>query len=730
MKSPLRIALIGNPNTGKTSLFNGLCRTRQKTGNFPGTTVAKKSGTCLLKNGQVEILDLPGLYSLHAKSPDEQIACDILLGSNEDTKKPDLLLFIMSSIHLKRNLFLYSQVIELGIPVIVLLTMYDQILSSNNKPIVDIALLQKKLNVSLLPTISHQSLYIEKIKELLGQKYIQNNASSLSPFAPSHFSSSDAEEKMIEEALKKQKMNLSRFEIREMISQNRTLEPTLMKNDPLLFEHIHKSRQKYATLHFKNPAAQALSRYTWIDEILQDVQKETPRDSYLKKNLDRLLTHRVYGLLIFIAIVGLMFQSIYAWADPAVSSIEGLTEATGDLARNYLSSVPFFRDLVVGGVIAGVGSVLVFLPQIVILFFFIAVLEDSGYLARVAFLMDRLLSWSGLNGRAFIPLLSSFACAVPGILSARVIPDAGARINTILAAPFMSCSARLPIYLLFIGAIIEPQFGAIAAAFCLFFMHSIGILVAIPALRLLNQGFLKKPSSESFFMELPPYHFPNFRNVFFRVYEAARKFTLKAGTVILCFSILIWALSYFPRPLAETEPTGNEKIATEKNPIRKKEEIQENKAILSEKTQLENSFLGRFGKFTAPLFAPLGFDWKISIGILGSFPARELLISTLAIIYRTEDIEREKGQEGEDKRSLSSRLLGEKHPDGRSVYTPLTAISLMIFFALCSQCMSTLAIIRTELGSWKWPILSFTYMTLIAYLFSLGIYQIGSAMGY
>ncbi len=409
----------------------------------------------------------------------------------------------------------------------------------------------------------------------------------------------------------------------------------------------------------------------------------------------------------------------------------------GDSISPLLATTPILESLVKDGIVGGVGSVVVFLPQIIILFIFIAVLEDSGYLARASFLMDKLLSWTGLNGRAFIPMLSSFACAVPGVMSARVMTDTRARLTTVLTAPLMSCSARLPVYVLMIGAFIQPVYGAAAAGLALFFMHAVGVLVAMPIAWILNRGVLKTPTIP-FIMELPPYRRPSLRNVYHRVSQAAWKFIVRAGTTIFALTVIIWALTYFPRDPAVAKPIELEyngkidvvKANTKADDAKAKAALAKQvKALEAERdnriasTYLEQSYLGRMGKTIQPVFAPLGYDWKITVGILAAFPAREVIIATLGIIYSVGDAD-------ETSTDLREKMRREKHPDGTAIFTPLTAVSIMVFFALCCQCLSTVVTVQRELNSWPWAIFMFTYMTMLAYVASLVVYQGGRMLGF
>ncbi|MDH5656687.1 MAG: ferrous iron transporter B, partial [Spirochaetia bacterium] len=412
-------------------------------------------------------------------------------------------------------------------------------------------------------------------------------------------------------------------------------------------------------------------------------------------------------------------QSIYTWAAPIMDFIESMMGELGDFISPYFAEYPVLQSLAVDGVIGGVGAVIIFIPQIAILFTFIAVLEDSGYLSRAAFLMDKLLGWTGLNGRSFIPMLSGFACAVPSVMSTRVIPDFRVRLATIMIVPLMSCSARLPVYLLFIGAFIEPAYGPVWAAVSLFGMHIIGPIIALPVAYLLNQNILKSQAAP-FVLEMPAYRIPKLYNVLYRVYEAVTRFLVRAGTVIFAMSILIWALSYFPRP--ESVENNIRDVYAEKISLADEDsaavlEVEMENRIAS--AYLEQSYLGKSGKLIQPVFSPLGFDWKLSVGILGAFPAREVIISTLGIIYNVGS------SVSEESSSLREKMLNEKNEDGSALFSLPVVLSLMVFFALCSQCMSTLATVKKELHSWKWTIFQFVYMTLLAYIAGLLIYQIG-----
>jgi ferrous iron transport protein B len=458
------------------------------------------------------------------------------------------------------------------------------------------------------------------------------------------------------------------------------------------------------------------SRYQWAAGVQKRCMRETGKASVKRSRTDKidsLLTNRVFGLAFFVCVMYAVFQSIYTLAQPVMDLISHCFNSAGDFISPRLSAVPWLQSLIVDGLIRGVGGVLVFLPQILILFFFIAVLEGTGYLARAAFLMDRLLGWCGLNGRAFIPLLSSFACAIPGIMAARVMPDAKSRLATIMVAPLMSCSARLPVYLLLIGAFIQPRFGAFWAGFALFAMHFLGLLVAIPVVWVLNRRVIKGRRLP-FLLELPPYQWPRWRDVWIAMYLRGKIFVKTAGTVIVAVSVVIWALSYFPRMSSqETEKVRVSYVAA--HPQASKAEV----STQVDQLQLGNSILGRFGKAIEPAFIPAGFDWRITTSILAAFPARETVVPSLGIIFSL-------GKDVDEKDAgLQGALKNATWPDGRPLFTPWTAVGMMVFFALCAQCFSTLATVRRETNTWKWPVFMFTYMTALAYVAAVFVHYLG-----
>jgi ferrous iron transport protein B len=471
---------------------------------------------------------------------------------------------------------------------------------------------------------------------------------------------------------------------------------------PGLVEARSRAHRSIESAGLDPVSAEAFLRYRHLDELLAGVlrHEETP-DAARPYAIDKVFTHRVGGLLVFALLMFLVFASVYWIARPVMDGIEWVFGRLSAWAGGALAGHPMVQSLVVDGVISGVGGVIVFLPQILILFLFVAILEDSGYMARAAFLMDKVFSWTGLNGKSFVPMLSSFACAVPAIMTTRTIEDPKARISTILVSPLMSCSARLPIYVLMIGAFIEPKYGKWWAAAALTAMHLLGLVVAIPVAFVINRFFLKlKPLP--FLLEMPPYRVPKAASVARRMFLSGREFTVRAGTVIFAFSIVIWALSYFPHPAALADAAG-----------KGVPEADRERVIRS--AYLEQSILGRFGKSVQPAFAPAGFDWKTTVAVLAAFPAREVVVSTLGILYSAD--------ESQDT-ALKTEMMNATWPDGRPVFTAAMALAVMVFFAFCLQCGSTVAVMARE-ASWKWAGFAFFYMTSLAWVGAVATYQIG-----
>lgn len=652
----LTIALAGNPNAGKTSLFNSLTGLRQKVANYPGVTVESKSGLWSVapQLPPARVIDLPGLYSLDATSLDEEIARDILLGHATNIATPDVIVVAVDATNLVRNLYLASQLIDTGQRVVIALTMFDRLERSQLK--IDAKKLGEALGVAVVPVVAKRRRGLEELSKAV---------------------------------------------------------LAAMKQPVSAIKSVELSREAdQASRHSK-----LIKRYAFIERIVSDTAETSDHGRpNLSERIDRVVTHRIFGPLILMLVMLLVFQTIFSWASLPMNLIDQVFSALADTVRAHLPA-GIFTDLLADGVIAGVGGVLAFLPQILMLFFFISILEDSGYMARAAFLTDRIMRAVGLHGKAFVPLLSSFACAVPGIMATRTIENPKDRIATIMIAPFMSCSARLPVYTLMIAAFFTGQkvLGVISVgALIILGMYLLGIAVAVVVAWIMKRTILKAPAPP-FVMELPAYRMPSVGNVAHSLFSRSTVFLKRAGTVILAISILLWALVAFPRsstPVADVRASGAAQTVT---PSLSQEERAQ---------QVQNSFAGRAGRLIEPAIRPLGFDWKIGIGLISSFAARETIISTLSIVYNVGDDSDAKSS------SLVDALRNAKRPDGSAVWTPLTGLSLMIFFLLACQCMSTVAIVRRETNSWRWPAFMVGYMLALAYVASFVTYQGGHLLGF
>lgn len=658
-KPHLTIALAGNPNAGKTTLFNSLTGLSQKVANYPGVTVERKEGTWYLGDTTATLVDLPGLYSIDATSLDERIARDVITGNVESIGRPDVIISVVDATNLERNLYLTTQLFEFGVPVIVALTMID--LFEKQKHEIDINKLSESLGVPVVPVNAKG----DRGKDELADRVL-----------------------------------------------------AAVRDDKLIRPH-HASNGE-------GDSARIFARYNFISNAVQEsVRHNDRREHRLSERIDRVLTHKVFGLAILVLILLTVFQAIFSWATLPMDLLEQGFGALGDGARTLLPA-GIVADLIVDGIIAGVGGVLVFLPQILLLFLFISILEDTGYMARAAFLLDKLMSRVGLHGKAFLPLMSSFACAIPGIMATRTIEDRRDRFATILIAPFMSCSARLPVYTLMIGAFFagETVFGFVSVgAVLMLAMYALGITVALAVAFLLKRTLLKAPPPP-FIMELPPYRMPSIRTVFQNMLTRAWLFVKRAGTVILAISIVLWALMYFPRsePASSVPAMTQSQAAADPATGRRGDPAVE--VPLPEGEQLRNSFAGRLGHLIEPVIQPLGFDWKIGVALIASFAAREVLVSTLSIIYNVGK------EENEESETLISAIRNARDDEGRTVWTPLTALTLMVFFVLAMQCMSTLAIVRRETNSWSWPLFMLGYMTGLAYIAAFLTYQGGRFLGF
>jgi ferrous iron transport protein B len=707
---PLLIALAGNPNAGKTTLFNSLTGLRQKVANYPGVTVERKEGVWSLAPGGVpaRLIDLPGLYSLDAASIDEQIARDVITGRIPNLPVPDVIVAVVDATNLERNLYLVTQLLEYGRPLVIALTMVD--LAGKRNLEIDEKKLSEALGVTVVPVTSTQRLGLDALA-LAVLKVVGSDG------AGAGWCLSELAERELAALIGKNVETASRHTaLRDLYADELPLNE--WKRDA-----ISSARERLAKSNPNWWQEPLLARYNWIEKVTAKAVKSNVSHSLTTtERIDRILTHRFFGPLVLIAVMLLVFQTIFSWASLPMDLIDKGFGRLGQ-AVSSLMSAGLLRDLLVDGIIAGVGGVVVFLPQILLLFFFISILEDTGYMARAAFLMDRLMRGVGLHGKAFMPLMSSFACAIPGIMATRTIENPKDRLATIMIAPFMSCSARLPVYTLMIAAFFPGRklFGFLSiGALLIMAMYLLGIVVAVCVAWVLKRTILKAPTPP-LVLELPPYRVPNVLTIFQMMTSRAWLFLKRAGTVILAISIILWALATFPRTAKPEEKSGSEASLSSQT---EGSGSQDSQAVDPQGEQLRQSYAGRAGRFIEPAIRPLGFDWKMGVALISSFAARETLVSTLSIIYNVGN------DEDAQSDSLVNAVREAKKPDGTPAWTPLVALSMMVFFVLAMQCMSTVAIVRRETNSWRWPLFMVAYMTVLAYIASFITYQGGRLLGF
>jgi ferrous iron transport protein B len=624
--TPLRVALVGSPNSGKTTLFNALTGSRARVGNYPGVTVERREGALRGGRRPCRVLDLPGLYSLRPESPDESVALEVLEGRRAGEPRPDALVIVLDGTTLRRGLGLVAQVLELARPTALIVTMIDEVRARGGS--IDLGALSRGLGIPVLGVVGHRGVGLREVVELLQEP--------------------------------------------ELWPRPRELPPV------------------------RDPEA----RFAWVDALAGGVGADRVSGDRRTDRIDRVVLHPLGGVLVFGAVMLLLFQSIFSWALPLMDAIDASVTA---VSRRSAELLPpgLLTQLWTDGVLAGVGSVIVFLPQIAILFTLIHLLEDVGYMARAAFVADRLMGWVGLQGRCFVSLLSSYACAVPGILATRTIASPRDRIATIMVSPFMTCSARLPVYTLLIAAFVPARavLGPIGLQpLVMLGLYLLGALAALASARLLRSSLLRG-TTQTFYMELPPYRLPTARLLATQVWRSVRAFLKRAGTIILALSIVVWGLLAFPRAAA---PPGAD-------------------AAAAAQAQIEGSAAARIGRLLEPAIAPLGFDWKIGIGLVASLAAREVIVATLAQIYAVED--------EDDFEGLRAALRGERSDGARPAFGTATALSLLVFFVFALQCTSTIAVMGRETGSWRWPALAFAWMLALAWSASFVTYRIATALG-
>jgi ferrous iron transport protein B len=741
--STIRIALVGNPNTGKSTLFNALAGVQQRVGNYPGVTVEKKVGNFRHGDLHFEVIDLPGTYSLAPRSPDEMVAVDVLFGRREGESPPDIVLSIVDAANLQRNLYLTSQILSCGLPIVVALNMID--VAEDRGIEIDVAGLSERLGVPVIPIQANHSQGFAELKAALLAIAGRHQHRTVDPFPEVFQRHADRLHKDLNVGRAEP---LPRYLIERLILDGngyleRQLLPQGQKNG---HTELSAARMALADAGYPIMAIEAMARYDWIAQALDGVYRIPSRhEPTTSDRIDAVLTHKVLGSLFLFIVMALLFSSIFRFAEPLMTLVDNGVDWLADLATSLIPEGAL-QSLVVDGIIGGVGAVVIFLPQILILFAFIAILEDCGYMARAAYLMDRLMAGVGLSGRSFIPLLSSFACAVPGIMAARVIENRRDRLATILIAPLMSCSARLPVYIILISAFVPAKHflgGLISLqGLTMLAMYCVGIAAAVLVAWLLKRTILRG-ETPPFVLELPGYKMPSFRNIVFRMAERGWDFLRVAGTLIFAITIIVWALAYYPRSEAQVEQTiaaGEQvlqtKLADTVPGTPEHAAAEQALAEYNDPTNLEHlsaslhqqySFLGRAGKLIEPLVRPLGWDWRIGSAAIASFPAREVVMGVLGVIYNLGG-DLDVGEESDQTR-LQARLQAARWDDtGESVYNLPVALSLMVFFALCAQCAATLAVIKRETASWRWPIFAFTYMTVLAYVGALVTYQITSRL--
>ena len=743
------VALAGNPNVGKTTLFNALTGANRKVGNYPGVTVERSSGK-LSGASDVEVIDLPGTYSLSPRSMDERVALDALTGRIAGEPAPDVAVVVADATNLERNLYLATQILDLGLPTVVALNMSDA--AAEGGITVDVEALAARLGVPVVAVSAKTGAGLGLLR-----------AAVLNPPPPAAgvpWQVMPAVEGTVAALCK------TLADARPAFSPARRRAETVgaLASDTLLAPweaaapHFHAAvvaaRDEMDGRSVPYKAAEMTGRYGWISPVAAAVITRTaqPGERTLSDRIDAVVTHRVWGPVIFGAVLLVIFQAVFSWATPAMDAIEWLVGITGDGLRAILPDGPV-EDALVEGALSGVGNVLVFLPQILLLFFFLGLMEDTGYMARTAFIMDRAMRRVGLSGGSVVPMLSAYACAIPGIMAARTLADERDRIITIMVVPLQGCSARLPVYVLFIAAFIpnEALFGIIGyQSLAMVSLYVLGTVMAFAAAWVLRR-FVFKGEGSTFVMELPPYRLPQPKYLWRRMVDRAKMFLVRAGKIIFGISILMWVMASYPKVEVPADLAARSAAATEASQTARESLV---RIDISEKAELEatnrasiqsaldaadaegliaqnaaagyrvrHSYLGQFGHLLEPVMRPLGFDWKMSAGIVASFAAREVIVSALATIYSA-------GADAtEESVSLRDALKADRYPDGTPVFTTLVAVSLMVFFVFSLQCMSTLAIARRELNSLVWPAVMWAYMFVLAYAFSFAIYQGGLLLG-
>lgn len=703
MSQKINIALVGNPNSGKTSLFNYLTGLNQKVGNFPGVTVDKKTGNCRISPDiNAVIIDLPGSYSLYPRRTDEWVAYKVLLNQDKDIR-PDMILLVADASNLKRNLLFCSQIIDLNIPVVVALSMMD--LAKKKGTGIDIPALEKELGVLVVPVNARKNKGMLALK-----RAIELTAENAEEKQYTGFINNDALAPTAIEEVKNLFPHISSYTAIHYLINHENFQL-----DDQLQEKVELIEKNNAFNPVKTQAEEIMQRYDHIKQIMHKTVEEIDPEqkAMLTEKIDNVLLHRVWGYIILIVVLFLLFQSIFWVAHYPMDAIEWSFGKAGGWLSSHLPAV-WWNDLLINGVMAGLSGIMVFVPQIMILFGLVTLLEDTGYMARISFLTDKLMRKVGLNGKSVMPMISGFACAVPAIMSARNIENRKERLLTIMITPLMSCSARLPVYTILIALVIPSNlyFGFLSLqGLVMMFLYLFGTAMAL-VVSYVMKWFIKSTERSYFILELPVYREPRWKNVLVTMVEKAKIFIFDAGKIIMIISLLLWALSTYGPAEKMRAVTSKYDLLVHENPANIPELNKQKKTEL-----LQNSFAGTLGKAIEPVIRPLGYDWKIGIALITSFAAREVFVGTMATLYSVG------GDPGANSSTLRQKMNAAVRPDGSKVYDLATGLSLLIFYVLAMQCMSTLAVVKRETRTWKWPIIQLVYMTGLAYSMSWIVYQ-------
>lgn len=710
----INVALVGNPNCGKTSLFNFASGAHEHVGNYSGVTVDAKEGVFKQNGYTFRIVDLPGTYSLSAYTPEELYVRKHL----NENQQPDIVINVIDASNLERNLYLTTQLIDMDVQMVIALNMYDELEKAGNK--FDYESLARMIGCPIVPTISKTGFGIEELFNRVIKVYEEEDP----VVRHIHINYGDILEKGI--ANIKRSIHKVDSNMPKSISR-RYLSIKLLENDQEIESQIRKFPDGEQIIQERNRNAAQIenllqedcetaltdARYGFISGALRETFEQNKiKEATSTQIIDLFVTHKVLGFPIFLLFMWIMFEATFRLGDYPMQGIEWLVEMIGNFVRTHMAEGPL-KDLLVDGIIGGVGGVIVFLPNILILYAFISFMEDSGYMARAAFIMDKIMHKMGLHGKSFIPLVMGFGCNVPAVMATRTIESRNSRMITMLVTPLMSCSARLPVYVLITGALFPKN-----ASFVLLSLYVTGVILAVILARVFKRAFFNE-EDVPFVMELPPYRMPTGKSILLHMWEKAKQYLHKMGGIILVASIIIWFLGYFPR---ETSRTADfkQQIASIENtqisPEEKAKQLQEIEHQMAMDHQ-ENSYIGRIGQIISPVMEPLGFNWKISVSLLSGMAAKEIVVSTLSVLYTGSD---------DSEQALTERLLQEKNPDGTDVFTPLVGLSLMLFVLLYFPCIATITAIVNESHSWKWGAFVILYTCCLAWVVSFLVYQIGN----